>query len=494
MTHDVPVRSARRSLFGPKGRSGNRVRIAGLAFALLAGCGDKPAPTANPFLRVELSCSTTDRPWPDAGFRLKAADGREIVLSPVAGVKAEGPLLEGRGAPGRYQLVPPAGWRVTHDLDVLDIRPDVPPVKFGVGRPYTIYAWPPSGQSISAIRCARQPISDAPIVPIAADERLGDDGTASITVPQAEWKGLLRVHVLFGAARFANSMPVMVEQVSPNGDPVGVSFEPTVSAPVAVRVVRAPASDAKAPIELMASIAVDPLKVGLAVPLDSKDRGVLEDVPREVTGLSLFVRGSQAWDAFEAARLYRDVRLLVVTASPEALGALEVRLSKAAGDVRPVLQVRAEDSTTYAAPSVTEAREGGEGYVLRTSLPAGKWRVIVTAGARGAESAAPVEIVAGGHARLDLTATDLPTIRAALVGGVAGGSRWDFLVRRLEGDVEIEGQGFVVRGLARADVDLQVPHGRYRARAVVNGTEAGAVDVDVSDPGTQASIDVKPRK
>lgn len=486
-----------KAVVSPRSGGGTRVRRAGLVLVTacaLVGCGEPAAPAADPWLRVEITGSTTDRPWPTDGYRLRSVEGREIVLAPVVGAKAEGPVLEGRGAPGRYRLVAPAAWRVSDGGEATEIRPDEPPVKFGIGRPRTFYAWPPAGSSISAIRCTRQPTSDAPIVALDGESRIGDDGSAAITLPASEWRGTLVVHALLGASRFAVPKYVVVDARSVDQSPIGLPLDPALSSSVSVRVVRAPASDTTTPVELMASVAAEPLKVGLAVPLDSKGRGVLEEVPREVSALSLFVRGTQAWDGLEAARLYRDVRLLVVTAPPQAQGTLEARLSKVVGDAHPVLQVRAEDGTTYAMPSFTQAREGSDAHVMKTSLPAGRWRVLVTAGTRGAESEDAVDVRAGERTTLELVATDLPTIRAALVGGVRAVPRWDFLVRRLEGGREVEGQGFLVRGLARPDVDLQVPHGRYRACAVVGGDEAAPVDVDVSSPGTQASIDVKPRR
>ena len=78
--------------------------------------------------------------------------------------------------------------------------------------------------------------------------------------------------------------------------------------------------------------------------------------------------------------------------------------------------------------------------------------------------------------------------------GVATVHSWELVARRVEGESEVEGQGFVVRGIARSDVDLELPPGRYRVRAVVDSAEGPVVDVDLSAPGTHASIDLKPKK
>jgi len=475
-------------------------RSAALACVLgiaVSACGDRSgAPVADPFLRVEISGHAADRPWPTVGFRLKAADGREIVLAPASGASgAGGPVLEGRGAPGRYTVVPPATWGVIGGgEDTLDLRPDVAAVKVGVGRFHTIYAWPPVGRSISTIRCTRDGASSTPI---DAEAVIADDGSAALRVPAAEWRGPLRVFAVLGPSTFAESAPVAVDRSPRPGAPWAIWLTTAPAAPVHVRVVRPPGEDPRATIDLMASVAVDRLKVGVAVPLDSKGGGVLEDVPREVTGLSFFVRGAQAWEALDAARVGRDVRLFVSAAPAEARGTLDLRLSGASGAMRPVLQIRVDGDgatgvPTYAVPSFTEAREGGDGFRVRASLPAGRYRVLAICGERGAVAPEPVEIVAGRETALALEVVALATIRTSLLGGVGAVRQWDLSARRVEGDVEVEGQGLRIREVGRADADLRVPSGRYRLRAVVGGSEGPTVDVDVEGSGVQASVDLRP--
>ena len=468
--------------------------VRGALLLLLGGCGEPSGSKSEAWLRVEVSGNANDRPWPSAGFRLKSADGREVSLSLASGVKGDGPVLEGRGVPGAYELVPPEGWRAFGTTEAQDIRADVPPVKIGVGRKHSIYMWPPQGRSVSAIRCTRMPNSEEPLVIIDAESAIGDDGSAVLRVPVADWRGTLRVHAIFGPATFAKIVPIVISQHSIDGDPVAMILEAAYAAPVAVRVVRSVAGDVSKPIELMASVGAEPIQVGVSIPIDSKGRGTIEEVPREVTKLSLFVRGEQAWDGLEAARLFREVRLFVATVPADAQGALVVRLSNAKGDGRPVLQVRPEGGTTYAMPSFTEARDGEGSFLLKTSLPAGRYHVLVTCGGRAAVASEIVKIAGGEPATLELKAADLANLRVSLVGGIASVRSWELVARRVEGDVEVEGQGFVVRGVGRADVDLELPTGRYRVRAVVESTEGPAMDVDLSAPGTHASIDLRPRK
>ena len=85
------------------------------------------------------------------------------------------------------------------------------------------------------------------------------------------------------------------------------------------------------------------------------------------------------------------------------------------------------------------------------------------------------------------------TPASLLTGGVSVVRWWELVARRLETGVEIEGQGFVVRGIARTDVDLELPPGKYRVRAVVATNEGPAFDIDLSAPGTHASIDLRPK-
>ncbi len=459
----------------------------------VVGCGKADGPKVDPWLKVEISGNATDKPWPTTGFRLKAADGREVALSLAVGAMGEGPVLEGRGPAGAYELVPPEGWRAFGAKSVQDIRPDLPPVKLGIGKKYCIYVWPPQGRAISAIRCTRMPRSEEPLEIVDTESVISEDGAAVLRVPPDQWRGVLRVHAVFGPATFAKIMPVVVPKHSVDGDPVAMILEATYAAPVDIRVVRSGPADPTQPIELMASIGAEPLQVGLSVPLDSKGRGELPEVPREVTKLSLFVRGDQAWDGLEAARLYREVRLFVATQAAADRGELAVRISNAKGDARPVLQIRAEGGSTYAMPSFTEARDGENAFLLKTSLPAGAYRVLVTCGGRAAVTAAPVDVTVGRTAALELRAEDLASLRVSLSGGVSVVRWWELVARRLEAGVEIEGQGFVVRGIARTDVDLELPPGKYRVRAVVATNEGPAFDVDLSAPGTHASIDLRPK-
>ena len=77
---------------------------------------------------------------------VKSADGREVPLALASGAKGDGPVLEGRGVPGAYELVPPDEWRAFGTTEAQDIRTDVPPVKIGIGRKHSIYVWPPQGR------------------------------------------------------------------------------------------------------------------------------------------------------------------------------------------------------------------------------------------------------------------------------------------------------------------------------------------------------------
>jgi hypothetical protein len=467
--------------------------VRGALLLVLGGCGEPVASKSDGWLRVEISGNSTDKPWPSAGFRLKSADGREIALSVASGVKGEGPVLEGRGAPGIYALIPPAGWRGFGEADALDIRLDVPPVKIGVGKKHSIYVWPPQGRAVSALRCTRMPHSEQPLEIVEVESLIADDGSAVLRVPPAAWNGTLRIHAIVGAATFAKIVPVVFAERSIDGDPFATILEPAYSAPIAVRVVRSEVTSPPAPVELMASIGAEPLQIGVSVPIDAKGRGEVPEVPREVTKFALFVRGEQAWDGLEAARLFREVRLFVSTEGRLNHGDLAVRLSHVKGDARPVLQVRQEGGATYAVPSFTEARDGEGSFFLKTSLPAGRYHVLVTCGGGAALSSGPVEIVGGKPAKLELKAAAVASLRVALEGGIGSIHSWMLVARRLEGEAEIEAQGFVVRGVARADVDLELPPGRYRVRAVVESAEGPMVDIDLSTPGTHASIDLKPK-
>lgn len=473
--------------------------LAGVLALGLAGCGDSPAkPVADPFLRVEIGGHAADKPWPTAGFRLAGADGVEIAMSPVPGAAgAAGPLLEARARAGKYRVLPPADWAVFGGGDeAFDLRPDVAPVKVGVGRLRTIYLWPPLGSSISTVRCARD--GATPTI-VDAEVVIADDGSAALRVAEADWRGVLRVFAILGPSTFAESVAVVVAKAARPGTPWAIWLGTAPAAPVHVRVLRPPGEDPKAGIDLMASVAVDPMKLGVPVPLDSRGVGVLEHVPRAVTGMSFFVRGAQAWEALDAARVGRDVRLFVSSAPPEALGTLDVRLADAPGAARPVLQVRAEGAAaagvpSYATPSYTEAREGADGFRLRAALPAGRYRAFVTCGERGAVAPEVVEIAAGKETSLALRAVPLATVRVTLVGGIGAFHEWDLVARRLEGDLEVEGQGFVLRELGRADADLHLPSGRYRLRAVIRGEEGRTVDADVVGSGVQATVDLRPTK
>ena len=306
---------------------------------------------------------------------------------------------------------------------------------------------------------------------------------------------------------FAESVALHLDRSVRPGEPWVVRLGISAAAPVHVRVVRAPGDDPNLAVELMASIGVAPRKVGVHVPIGRDGVGVLAEVPREVTDLSFFRTGSEVWESLDAARTARDVRLFVAQAPAAERGMLEVRLADAPGPARPVLQVRSIEAPasgattarrgppTYAVPSFTEARDGAEGYRIRASLPAGRYRVFVTTGERGAVAAEPVVIVAGAETVVNLTSKTLATIRVALVGGIAVvRNGWELVARRLEGEAEVEGQGFVLRGLGRADADLHVPSGRYRVVARLDGEEGRPSDVNLEGVGVQASIDLQPTK
>lgn len=468
------------------------LRIAVLAALSLPGCGKGGTSPEEAVLRIEIAGSSTDKPWPSDGFALRAADGRLIPLVHAAGAAGDGPVLEAKGAPGRYRVVAPPDWRAYGAADALDIRADVPPVKVGVGRPHTLYAWPPGGRAVSMIRCTRQATFETPAVDVGAESVIGDDGAAALRVPAEQWRGSLEVRAIVGPSKFMTVASALIDRIAAGDAPVGVNLEPMAAVPVPVVVVRPPGEDTGTPTELMASVAVSVLKVAVPVPLDAKGRGVLAEIPREVSELSLYARGAQAWDAIEAARVHREIRLFVSTAPSAELGTLEIRVVGAAGDARPVLEVRPEGGASFAMPSFTGVRQGADGHRLRTALPAGRYHVLVTCGGRGAIAAAPVDVARGGDVVIELPLSPLASLRCSLVGGIATVSEWHLVARRVEGAVEIDGQSFVVRGLARPDADLDLPIGRYRVRAVVNGAEAPAVDIDLSAPGTRASIDLRP--
>ena len=193
----------------PLARSATLAWVLGVA---LSGCGDKPAaPVADPFLRIEISGHAADKPWPATGFRLKADDGREVALLPAPGATgSSGPVVEGRGKPGRYRILAPDGWGVFGGtVDAVDLRPDVPPVKIGVGHFRSIYAWPPTGKSVSTIRCGRD--GAVPTL-IDAESVIAEDGTAALRVPEAEWNGVIRVWAVLGPTTFAESVAIVVEK------------------------------------------------------------------------------------------------------------------------------------------------------------------------------------------------------------------------------------------------------------------------------------------
>jgi hypothetical protein len=103
-------------------------------------------------------------------------------------------------------------------------------------------------------------------------------------------------------------------------------------------------------------------------------------------------------------------------------------------------------------------------------------------------STAPFEVGPVEPADVELVAERLATLTVALEGGAPAGRRFDVEARRIEGDAEVLGQGFCSRHVARPDLSLSLPLGRYRVRLLENGREGPAKELALDIPGVRAQV------
>lgn len=155
------------------------------------------------------------------------------------------------------------------------------------------------------------------------------------------------------------------------------------------------------------------------------------------------------------------------------------------------MQVRPEGATSYGLLRCEALPGTSTEVACGLRLPPGRYRVSARQGDRTATSSAPFDVGAA-PVDVDLTAERLATLSVSIEGGVPAGRRYEVEAMRIEGDADVLGQGFCARHVARPDLTLFLPPGRYRARLLENGTAGPLKELSLDIPGVRAQVRLSP--
>ena len=151
------------------------------------------------------------------------------------------------------------------------------------------------------------------------------------------------------------------------------------------------------------------------------------------------------------------------------------------------VQIRPDASDSYALlpPRVPSGKPAD--YAAR--LPRGRYWWIASHGGVVA-SAGPVDV---GDSAVFFATEPKPaaTLAVHIRGGfITSQDRYDLHARRLESGKEVSVVGGTLRGLLRRDAELSLPPGKWRVRLALGAKESDPKDVDLTTPGTRASIEL----
>jgi hypothetical protein len=445
-----------------------------LLLAALPACGgDGPAKSgpAAP-LRVEVMYASVDAAGPVEGFSLVGEGGKTW---PLVSQPALDPRVLAADAPGgRYRVAGPAGWAPVGPLEPLALRGDVPPSSLWVGRTHSVYLLHPQELPVQQIDARPETRETGPRTFVPRLET-GNDGRSALRVPPEQWDGTFRLQVRLGPTHF--SKPIRVH-LRGDGAPIHAVTEPALMTTFDVLALP-PDGVPAAGVEVAGVSRIAGLEARVVAKTNASGWVRLDPVPVEVETFSLEV-GSHVWRT-DVFRRWGEGRLLAPPADPVVQSGIAIAWPPEGA----LVQVRHEGSDTYAV-----APGAWAGRAFSASLRPGRFRWIATNGTSAAFGG-PVEVtLAAVH-----VVTPAPMTLSSLAVHLRGGfltkeDRYDLHARRLEDGKEVSVVGGTLRNLLRRDADLSLPPGHYRVRLSHGASESAAKDVDLSIPGTRASIDL----
>jgi hypothetical protein len=456
-----------------------------LTTAALAACGgDGPEAAPAPPVRVQVVHAAVDAGGPVDGFSLVAEDGRSFPLAPRP--DSERTVLAAAAPGGRYRVAGPLGWAPVGPLDPLALRGDLPPSPLWVGRLHTVYLLHPPELPVTEVEAAQ---GEGEPLPLAARLETGSDGRSALRVPPSQWHGTVTLRARLGATHFAKAVRLRLEE---DGAPRFATAEPALVTTFDVLALP-PEGRPAAGVEVAGVSRLGGLETRTVARTNASGWARLDPVPVDAGAFRLEARLAggvpASWPA-EALRRLGEARLLVPDPRPGEERATLLVPSKTE-EAR--VQVRAEGSDTYAVATGAWETNGAEGRALQVSLPPGRWRWIAQDPAAGTSREGTVDLAAGTPvsvppepARADAVLS--VSLRGAFDPRVA---RHDVFARRLEDGAEVTVVGGTLRGLMRRDADLTLPPGTWRVRLAVGAREGPPKDVDLSAPGTRASLDLE---
>jgi hypothetical protein len=457
----------------PRAASRGRPLAALLLAAALAACGGDAPPKAAPSapVRVEIVYASVDAGGPVDGFSLVGEDGKTWPLASQPALDRR--VLAADAPGGRYRVTGPAGWGAVGPLEPLALRGDVPPSPLWVGRTHSVYLVHPPELPVEQVDVRTEARETGPR---ALDARLetGADGRSVLRIPPAQWSGTFRLQVRLGKTHFSKAIRV---NLLGDGAPVHAVTEPELM--TTFDVLALPADGVPvAGLEVTAVSKMGSLEARVTAKTNASGWARLDPIPVAADGfaLTMEVRESSGfadlvrWDG-ASLRHHGEARLL----APTRGAWVEFHLRSS------TVQVRSEASDTYVlVPNSHPA-----------ALPPGRYRSIVTH-PDGPTFADPFEVSPGDtNVSLDARREAPCTLTVHIRGGFATKQdRYDLHARRIEDGKEVSLVGGTLRNLLRRDADLALPPGKYRVRLAHGAKESAPKDVDLSTPGTRASIEL----
>jgi hypothetical protein len=419
-------------------------------------------------VRIEVVYASVDAGGPVDGFSLVGADDRRWPL--VSQPALDRRVLAADAPGGRYRVEGPAGWAPVGPIEPIALRGDVPPHALWIGRTHSYYLVHPQELPATAVDTLREARTGPP-TPFHARLETGTDGRSALRVEPASWEGTVRVAVRLGETHFARPFRA---HLGGGGAPLHAVAEPALMTTFDVLALP-PDGKPVAGLEVVALSRADGLEARVAAKTNASGWARLDPIPVSADGFALAMRGREEarWDG-AVFRHLGEARLLAP--SGDASTGLTFR-GGAAGDV---VQVRVEGSDTYLLlPDPGRA----------ASLAPGRYRWIVTR-RDGAASGGPLD-VGPERAEVDPPFAPLSTVSVRIRGGFATKEdRYDLHARRIEDGKEVSVVGGTIRNLLRRDADLSLPAGRWRVRLARGASESASKDVDLTAPGTRASLDL----